>query len=326
MKNLKYMNLQLSLLIVLFSYNLEAQKKVITEDLTRFYQVFEVVIAEKDSNKQIALINTKYTQVGSQGLKEFMVKRQFGDQEILKYIFDNIESLKAKKPWILSVLDQKAQIEKHIKNFKKIYPDFSDDDIYFCVGAGISGGTIDDKTVYIGTEVLASEYKNWAVHTVVHEYVHTQQWVQKNMNNIKNSDSLIQNYIKTHTQLLGQCIMEGMADFVAELVQGQKIEINNPNGHTAFGVKNEKDVWEEFKKDMQSPVNGNTGWLYSEHEIKGKKIRDLGYFVGHQICKSYYVQSINKTEALREMLSLDLNDENSKTFLNQSKYEEKLKY
>ena len=47
---------------------------------------------------------------------------------------------------------------------------------------------------------------------------------------------------------------------------------------------------------------------------------DLGYFVGHQICKRYYTNSKNKKQALKEMLELHLNDENAKRFLFASGY------
>jgi uncharacterized protein YjaZ len=87
-----------------------------------------------------------------------------------------------------------------------------------------------------------------------------------------------------------------MADFVAELVNGESLAKTNPYGHTAFGLKNEQAVWDAFKKEMFLPFDHNMGWLYgsSGREINGEKVRDLGYFVGHQICKSYYNKAKNK--------------------------------
>ena len=70
----------------------------------------------------------------------------------------------------------------------------------------------------------------------------------------------------------------------------------------------------------------NKGWLYSERKIDGKSARDLGYFVGYQICKSYYEKAKDKKQALAYMIGLNLTDENSKNFLSASGYNGKLSH
>ncbi len=240
--------------------------------------------------------------------------------ELRKYIRSNKESLTKKRPWIMSVLKQQATIEKKIERFKKLYPDFRDGDIYFCVGVNRTGGTINDKTVYIGTEVVATDKENWAVFTVLHEFTHTQQWTQRNMVRLMSSDSLVKNYMSTHTQLLGRALEEGLADFTGELVNGESLAKINPGGHTAFGLKNEQSVWATFKKEMFLTFDQKMGWVSGKREMNGRTVEDLGYFVGHQICKSYYNKSKNKEQALRDMLATNFTDENAKKFLISSGY------
>lgn len=220
----------------------------------------------------------------------------------------------------MSVLSQEAIIVKKINRFKKLYPDFREGDIYFCVGINNSGGTVNDRTVYIGTEVMASDKENWALSIVLHEFTHTQQWVQRNITRLKSSDSLAKEYFKTHSQLLGKCLDEGIPDFVSELVNEESLAKTYPTGHTAFGLKNEQVIWHDFKKDMFLPYDDSKGWLYSKREINGEKITDLGYFVGYQIAKTYYKNAKNKQQALKEMIELDFNDENAKKFLFASGY------
>jgi hypothetical protein len=307
-------------LLVICSQKVTAQINLHTEDLPRFYQAFDSVLTTTDSLRQIEIIQTLYVDKASAGLKEFMRIRGGNAVEWRKFMLKEKQSLIEKRPWILSALTQQGIIKKKLRGFKKLYPGFRDGDVYFCVGINNSGGTIYDKTVYIGTEVVASNSDNWAVFMVLHEFAHTQQWIQRNITRLQSDTASGLEYMRTHTQLLGKCLEEGMADFVAELVNGESLAKTNPFGHTAFGLKNEQAVWNAIKKEIFLPFDHKMGWLYGEREINGEKVRDIGYFVGHQICKSYYNKSKNKKQALKEMLELNLTDENAKLFLISSSY------
>lgn len=320
MKSFKKRILFVILISLMNIYELKAQIQIYTEDLSHFYEAFDQVFTTNDSAKQIALIKSLYEDRATAGLKKFMELR--GGNAVLwrKWMLSDSASIAKKRPWILSVLNQEMKLKERIEVFKSIYPDFRDGDIYFCVGINNSGGTVFDNTVYIGTEVLCSESDDWAVFTVLHEFVHTQEWAQRNIYKITGSDSLLNDYLKTHTQLLGKCLEEGIADFVAELAYGKSIAVTNPKGHTAFGIKNEKLIWEEFKKEMFKPFDQNMGWLYSKRVIGKDTIADLGYFMGYQLCKSYYHKNRNKQRALKQMIEMNFTDENAKRFLLASGY------
>jgi hypothetical protein len=306
--------------LYLFLQKANAQITLHTEDLPRFFQAFDSVLTTSDSVKQITFIKELYEDKASKGLQQFMKLRDGNAVSWRNLILKEKANLIQKRPWIMSVLKQQPLIGKKINRFKKIYPNFRNGDIYFCVGINNSGGTIYDNTVYIGTEVASSSSSDWAVSLVLHEFTHTQQWVQRNIITLEGNDSLANEYMRTHDQLLGKCLEEGMADFVAELVNEKSLAITNPTGHTAFGLKNEKIIWEEFKKDMFLPFDQKKGWLYSKRKVNGEEKSDLGYFVGYQICKSFYNQSKNKKKALEEMLIENLTDELAKKFLIKSGY------
>jgi uncharacterized protein YjaZ len=320
------MNFKISIfvtvLLVLFcGQKTKAQITIYTDDLPHFYQAFDSVLITTDSTKQISFLNNFYVDKATKGLKEFMKIRNINTNDWRKFILNDKQSLVEKRQLILSVLTQQPLIEKKINRFKKLYPDFRDGDIYFIVGVNNTGGTINDKTVYVGTEVVASSRKNWAVSSVLHEFTHTQQWTQRNIVLLMNSDSLVKDYMSTHTELLGRCLEEGLADFVSELVNEESLAKTIPSGHTAFGQKNEKEIWSVFKKDMFLKFDGNMGWLNSgKHKINGQEVSDLGYFVGYQICKSYYKKSKNKQQALKEMIGTNFTDEIARKFLIQSGY------
>ena len=317
---MKFLILVSTVLLLFGTQETTAQINVHTEDLPRFYEAFDKVLSTTDSVKQVEFLQKIYIDKASNGLKDIIAMRQINVSDFRKFILDNKQSLSEKRPWIMSVLKQQALIEDKITIFKKLYPDFREGDIYFIVGNNNTGGTIRDKTVYIGTEVISSSQENWAVPTVLHEFTHTQQWTQRNIIRLMSSDSLVKDYMGTHTQLLGRSIEEGMADFVGELVNGTSLAKTNPGGHTAFGLQNEKQIWEAFKKEMLLPFDQKMGWIWGKREFNGKSVDDLGYFVGHQICKSYYNNAKNKELALKEMLATNLTDENAKKFLIASGY------
>lgn len=302
------------------SHHTYAQIKLHTEDLPRFYQAMDSVMTTSDTVKQASFVQHLYVDKASKGLREFMELRGGNTQKWVKIMTTDRSALLEKRPFILSAIDQESRILEKIEKFKVIYPNFRDGDIYFCVGINNSGGTIQDNTVYIGTEIAANQSSDWAVPLVLHEFVHTQQWVQRNINNLMKDKQAAQAYMASHKSLLSQCLVEGMADFVSELVLGQRLADRFPDGHNAFGEKYEAEIWQEFQKDMYQDIGNSKGWLYAEKEIAGKNCRDLGYFVGYKICKSLYDKAKDKKQALAQMIELDLSDENAKAFLLVSQY------
>ena len=65
-------------------------------------------------------------------------------------------------------------------------------------------------------------------------------------------------------------------------------------------------------------------WLYNGNDAPNGNA-DLGYFIGYEICKSYYNNSKNKKQALKEIIELEYTKENVIKFLEKSKYSEKWK-
>lgn len=309
-----------TLLLVFFAHFTLAQVHLHTEDLPRFYQAFDSVLTTTDTSKQLAFIQKLYVDPASQGLTEFMALRGGNAARWRQFIHANTTSLRQKRPYILSVLSQQNEILKKIALFRSYYPAFRTGDIYFCVGVNNSGGTIRDKTVYIGTEVAATPQPNWAVYLILHEFTHTQQYEQRNYQKLVKDTLFLKDYEATHQNLLGRCLSEGMADFVAELLLDQPLADLNPKGYIAFGQQHEASIWQAFRPEMDQTYDWSKGWLYNVRSIDGEPARDLGYFVCYQICKRYYQKAPDKKQALAYMLGLNLTDANARAFWQASGY------
>ena len=144
-----------------------------------------------------------------------------------------METFKEKNTIFIS---DKNKIKKHLKNFKKLYPNSLSTNLYLFKGLGNSGGRPLDEDLVIGLELAladstinVSEYQSQSKKdyyknvdsggiefVAIHDYVHIQQ------------RSIINN------NLLEKTNYEGARDFIAELVIGKAINFK----YTQYGYAN----------------------------------------------------------------------------------------
>lgn len=290
------------------------EQKVFTQDIDNFWIAYDSVKSANDSLKQIHFIQTLYIDKGTPGLKAFMEARDYSAELYVQLINKYPKFWTSIRPNTLTVKSKAKEIEKSIKKLKSLYPQLKDAKMYFTIGGLRSGGTTKDDMVLVGAEIatgnastdvsefpdkwLAGVFKEQHSENLislnVHEYIHTQQ----------NGES---------TNLLAQAVKEGSCDFIAELVMGKPLQRN----YLTYGKQHEQELKEEFKQDMFSTAFNR--WQYNGREAKS--VADLGYFMGYEICKFYYANSVNKKQAIKEIIQLNYADTNAvETFLKKSKY------
>lgn len=196
---------------------------------------------------------------------------------------------------------------------KEIYPDAVFPDVYFLVGRMNAGGTVTFKGLLNGIEMYGktddasiAELSSWKKSSVggieripfivAHELIHYQQKYG----------------LFDDLNLLGRSLHEGSADFIGKLISGGN---DNQKLHE-YGNPREKQLWLEFKKEMNNMDTSN--WLYQGDKAKDKPA-DLGYFIGYKITESYYNRAKDKKQAIKDIL--DIKDFNG--FLKTSGYDEK---
>jgi Predicted Zn-dependent protease (DUF2268) len=294
------------LLLVATIATATAQNRVVTTDITNFWTLFDSIKKVPNSKDKINLVQKMYIDKGTVGLKTVMNHFKYNAKSWAEYIDKNAGVLERIRPYTLTAFKQQEFLDIKLANFKELYPNLSNSGIYFIIGVGEFGGNAIKGNCIIGAEVIANDKPDWAIYMAMHEYVHTQQTSKV-------------------YDLLAHCIDEGMADFVAELFLDKKIAEFNPSGYIAFGLQNEKEIWEKFKIYMGSDYdNGNFhNWLYGSKgiTINESSMKDLGYFMGYQICKSYYNNATDKKLAITEMLGNGFKtNEDVRNFLLQSGY------
>jgi len=304
-----------SFLIMSLSFGQSAkQQKVFTEDIDNFWVAFDSIQTTKDSINQIHFIQTLYIDKGSEGLKAFMDARDYSAALWIELINKYPKFWNSIRPNTLSVKDKAAAIEQSILAFKSLYPGLKDAKMYFTIGGLRSGGTTTGNLVLIGTEIatgnaltnvsefpdqwLARVFREQSPENIIplniHEYVHTQQKGECN-------------------SLLGHAIREGSCDFITELVIGKPMQTS----YIKYGYGHEIELKASFKREMFSKSISN--WLYNGSNAK--TVADLGYFMGYQICKSYYANASDKKKAVEDIIELNYSDTTAvEAFLQKSGY------
>ncbi|MGB4774255.1 MAG: DUF2268 domain-containing putative Zn-dependent protease [Daejeonella sp.] len=289
------------------------EQKVFTNDIDNFWIAYDNIKKTDDNTEQLSLINSLYIEKGTEGLRAFIKERDLSAELWVNLINTYPKFWNSIRANTLSIKAKAKEIDLNILKFKTIYPELKEGKIYFTIGGLTSGGTISDNLVLIGTEVVTGNPT-----TDVSEF--PDEWLGKIFKN-QNPDNIISVSIHeyVHTQqkgdissLLGAVINEGSCDFIAELVTGKPLQTS----YMQYGKDHEEELKEKFEQEMFTDAIDN--WLFNGSKVE---YADLGYFMGYQICKSYYQNSTNKKEAIKQIIELDYSDNNAvEDFLAQSKY------
>ena len=283
-------------------------KIVITDDISNFWKAYDQVIKTKDSLKQIEIIQTQYIDKGTEGLQGIMKTKQYTALSYTKSINRYPMFWNSIRKNTLNANDYSIKIQSGVEKLRKVYPNLKPAKVYFTIGALRSNGTIETNKVLIGSElaladssVITSEFgKNlshlpayFASNPVknitflnVHEFIHTQQKTTIGNN------------------LLSQTVIEGVAEYVTTLA----LKMNSPNQQIPFGKLNDEKIKGAFVKEIFSTNFDNWIWNSPENEFK---MRDLAYYVGYAICEKYYSIATDKKLAIKNMIELDYNNQDS---------------
>jgi hypothetical protein len=254
------------------------------EDVDRFYKVYDAAGGQPTADQ----LQHDYIDPGSDGLHQFARMRKISGAAIAETL--------AKRPEIYSdakrCMDVLPAVRKRVvvalRTLGHLYPEAKFPLVTIAVGRGkpvavgspVSGVQIGLEAL-CATDWLNPNVEDRFVHVIAHEYVHVQQ-VQ----------ALVDD---EHPTVLAMSLIEGAAEFTAELISG-KVS-NSRLGESTAG--REKEIETAFVADQDKTEI--SAWLYNSTP---EQPRDLGYWVGYRIVKSYYRHASDKRRALREILEM----------------------
>ena len=289
-----------------------AKARFFTDDIHRFWNAYDKAL--KDTLRFKEIFKENYFSKASRGMNDYMGLKVSSIDFFIDHVRSAPEFYKAIKTKTLQVDDHKKEFFNSFLKLKSIYGPAKFPDVYFVIGAFTSAGTVSDAGLLIGvnqvcqatgipTNELSARLRTRLMayqslpNIIAHELIHYQQ-----------------DGMKEDTTTLCYAIREGMADFIGELISG-----NTANSTLFEWAKGkEKNIWEKFKKDMYYDRYFN--WIANSQQATPDNLPDQGYWIGYQICKAYYENSVDKKKAIDEMLHI----QDYKSFLEKSKWEEKL--
>ena len=285
---------------------------ILTTDIHQFWKAYD--LAQKEPTNARDIYKKIYFDKASDGMQDYMGLKVSSIDYFIKHINTHPKLYQTIRENTLKVDEYKKEIQLSFKNFKTLYPDAKFPDVYFVIGAFTSGGTVSSSGLLIGTNQVSDgegvnteeldfgakllmNKSEYLTNLVSHELIHFQQ-----------------DEMKKDTITLGYVVKEGMADFLGELISG-----DTPNRKIFEWTKGkEKQIWTNFKKDMY--YNRYNNWIANYNKASKDSYPDLGYWVGYEICKSYYEQAVDKKKAIYDMLRI----QDYRQFLADSKLELKL--
>ena len=288
--------------IILAAADLPQHAEFITRDIENFWVAYDA--GGKDGSAQA--FQREYLDRASPGLRDFINARSITAASLVQTVraypgyFADIRPNTLRLGGEAALL---ARIRANYQNIEARYPDAIYPPVTFLIGRFSTGGTIRQSGILIGTEFFAIDNNTPLTELgafqranvkpldsipviIAHEHAHVLQ---------SRASPLLGKPRKT---LLEQALIEGSADFLAELVAGAHI---NAAAH-AYGLAHEAELWCEFAQEMNETDVGR--WLYNQGSAGATRPGDLGYFIGYRITQAFHTRVTDKNAALRDIIGL----------------------
>ena len=273
--------------------------QILTEDVTRFYEVYEA----HGGHPGAEVLDRDYLAPGTAGLHEFMGLRNVSGATIARAIDAHPEVYENARKCLAVLPNVTRRLAADFAKLARIYPEAKFPPVTLVVGRTRPVGITNPSGVTIGLEALcAADFMNpdaedRFVHVAAHEYGHIQQEGPVATVDVGQPGATV----------LTMSLMEGAAEFTAELISG---DVSN-QAQRAWARGREAEIEQAFVRDEDK--TDLSAWMYNGPGDAAHP-GDLGYWVGYRIVKAYYDQAPNKHQALLDIFRMT----DAKAFLTRS--------
>jgi hypothetical protein len=266
-------------------------------DVASFYEVYDAA-----NGHPTAAMLQQYIDQGSEGLRYFARSHNTTGERIADEISKHPELYENARRCMDVLPRVRSRVAIVLHKLTELYPEANLQPITVVVGRGRPVAVADEQHgVQLALEgmcdvapSLEPNLEDRFVHIIAHEYGHVQQYIAFDND--------------PHPTVLGGSLMEGAAEFNAEMTSGAISDYEQ----AAFAKGREKEIETAFVKDEDS--DDLSRWLYNRtpqkpggtQESSGRPPwpPDLGYWVGYRICKAYYQHAKHKRQAFRDILEI----------------------
>jgi len=257
-----------------------------TEDIDRFYRVYD----EAHGKPTAEALQAGYLDPGSAGLQQYLAARIKSAARLQQAIAARPADYAGARACVAPLGETKARLPAVFARLVEAYPAARIAPVTLLIGRDDTGGNTTPDGVIIGIETMCrarwmgDDVATRFVHIIAHEMTHVQQPAAQ---------------VETPgATLLFQALLEGGADFMAELTSGDTI---NPQLRQ-WTRGRECAIEQAFEKDALGVDLSH--WMYNGVGTADKP-GDLGYWVGYRIVKAYYDRATDKKAAITTLLHID---------------------
>jgi Predicted Zn-dependent protease (DUF2268) len=267
----------------------KAPVSIITDDVTRFYAVYEAAGGHPTAEQ----LDRDYLAPGTQGLHEFAKLRNVTGARIAATLAEHPETYINARRCLAVLPAVKRRLAASFAKLAALYPAAKFPPVTIVVGRGRPVGITNPSGVTMGLEALCAadfmdpDVEDRFVHTVAHEYGHIQQSAALQALDAGDPGATV----------LRMSLMEGVGEFTAELISGGVGQYQ----HAGWTKGKEAAIETAFVRDQDK--TDLSAWLYNGPGDAAHP-GDLGYWVGYRIVKSYYAHARNKRAALKEIFAM----------------------
>jgi len=254
-----------------------------TGDVDRFYALYDAAGGRPTTEQLQAYIDG-----GSEGLKTLARLRRVTGERMAEAIaarpgiYEDARRCAAVLPAV------RIRLARALERLGRLYPEARFPPVTIAVGRGKPVAIGSPATgVQVGLEALCAadfinpDIEDRFVFVLAHEYAHVQQPAEL-------AD-------KAQPTVLEGALMEGGAEFVAELIAGEPAYAYLP----ALVRGREAEIGRRFLADRHKTDVAD--WLYNSTPDQPG---DLGYWIGYRITRAYYERASDKRRALRDILTM----------------------
>ena len=261
-----------------------ATTEIHTEDVDLFYRIYDAAGGHPTAEQ----LQRDYLDAGSEGLHHLARLRRVTGVRIAETLAAHPEIYSKARGCMAALPRVRERSEVALRTLVRLYPQARTPPVTIAVGRGKPVGVGSPVTgLQIGLEALCAagwfnpNVEDRFVHVIAHEYAHVQQ-VRELVDD-------------EHPTVLERSLIEGAAEFVAELTSGKTGYSHFP----ALTQGREKEIETAFAADVD--LTDLSRWIDNSTVEKGN---ELGTWVGYRITKAYYQRAADKQQALREILGL----------------------
>ncbi|MEE8577366.1 MAG: hypothetical protein V3T31_08935 [candidate division Zixibacteria bacterium] len=264
-----------------------AEVEFLYDDLYNFLNALEKLSSTDDT---AAILQTHYVDKASPGLAEFLRDNSVSVEDYVDVMRKKPNHYKSMVGLPEFLKAQEDEIREGLSRLQSKIPGATFLPVYYL--AGLISGLHAEPSGYGLLLAFGNPGRNARslVNTVVHETVHVQQFFTVGL------DAYLSIYHGSGN-LLAFAIREGVAEFLAGEFTGY---ISNSEARKYY-LEHEGELIARFKLEMYNTTAGD--WMWSKPKDPDQP-QQVGYVLGSMIIKAFYDSAVDKSLAIKDILSI----------------------